>query len=364
MLPLFEVYPRLAEWLPYIPLSILPTPVQPLRRLGAKLGLDELYIKRDDVSGAIYGGNKIRKLEFLLGDALHGKAHCVLTGGYAGSNHALATAIYARQVGLRTILALIDQPNAKYVGKNLLGGLAAGAELHHYANVSSATAGAAVCMLREKLRTGRFPYFIPAGGSSPVGVLGYVNAAFELAQQVKQGELPKPDLIYLATGTQGTAVGLQLGLRAAQLESNVMPVRVVDDRFATPTKALKLFTATNRLLHRCDPQFPLIAITADELRARADFFGGRYALFTLKGMRALHCIRELENIELDGTYTSKALAAFFADCQTASVRGKVVLFWNTYNSRALDPLTRGVEYRALPPDFHHYFEKPVQPLDC
>ena len=107
MIPLFEHHQALARKLPYVSLGEFPTPVQKLDQLGRQLGLDNLFIKRDDLSGKVYGGNKIRKLEFILGDAVRNKAKEVLTFGSVGSNHALATAIYARQLGLKSISMLV-----------------------------------------------------------------------------------------------------------------------------------------------------------------------------------------------------------------------------------------------------------------
>ena len=130
MIPLFEQYPLLQEKLPYISLGEFPTPIQRLDQLGAKLKIGQLYIKRDDLSGKIQGGNKIRKLEFILGSALRSGAKEVITFGGAGSNHALATAIYAQQVGLKSISMLMPQPNANYVRRNLAMSHYYGAELH------------------------------------------------------------------------------------------------------------------------------------------------------------------------------------------------------------------------------------------
>ncbi|MFC1537646.1 pyridoxal-phosphate dependent enzyme, partial [Gemmatimonadota bacterium] len=100
MIPLFEHYPLIKDKIPYVSLAEIPTPVEKLSRLGRDIGLDHLYIKRDDLSGNLYGGNKIRKLEFILGHILHTNAKEVLTFGFAGSNHALSTAVCAKQVGL------------------------------------------------------------------------------------------------------------------------------------------------------------------------------------------------------------------------------------------------------------------------
>ena len=122
---LFERYPRLRKKLPHAVLAELPTPVARLEKLGAKLGASRLYVKRDDLTARPYGGNKIRKLEFILGQALGERARSVMTFGVDGSNHVVATALYARKMGLECIGMLCPQTNAGYVRKNLLAHLAA-----------------------------------------------------------------------------------------------------------------------------------------------------------------------------------------------------------------------------------------------
>ncbi|MCP5108354.1 MAG: pyridoxal-phosphate dependent enzyme [bacterium] len=134
MIPLFEQFPKLAGNLPHVDLCRFPTPVLKLEKLGNTLGLDNLYIKQDGLTAQPFGGNKIRKLEFLLGDALGQGAEEVITFGYAGSNFALATAVYAKQVGLKSISMLMPQPNACYVRRNLLMSRYADAEFHQYPN--------------------------------------------------------------------------------------------------------------------------------------------------------------------------------------------------------------------------------------
>ena len=195
MISLFEKYPLLRENLTYVPLGEFPTPVQRLERLGNQLGNIQLYIKRDDLSGKVYGGNKPRKLEFLLGNAIRSKAKEVITFGGVGSNHALATAIYARQLGLKSISMLMPQPNACYVRSNLLMSHFSGAELHLCGaglespiNMPLVYMATTYQVLRHALKCGRLPQLIPAGGSSPLGVAGFVNAAFELKQQIANVE--------------------------------------------------------------------------------------------------------------------------------------------------------------------------------
>ena len=363
MIPLFEHYPLLGDKLPYISLGELPTPVEKLDRLGGDIGLEHLYIKRDDLTGKVYGGNKVRKLEFLLGRALRTRAKEVLALGFAGSNHALATAIYARQVGLKSISMLMPQPNAYYVRRNLLMSHYCGAELHQHRNVPSLTMGTIYQLLRHKLKHGHFPQTITAGGSSPLGVAGFVNAAFELKEQIMEGKMPEPDRIYVPLGTMGTAVGLTLGLKVAGLKSRVISVRVIGDKFANGIKMVKLFHETNSLLHSLDPSFPEVEFFEKDTDIRHDFLGQGYAHFTKEGMKAVTRVKKNEGIKLDGTYTGKTFAALIDDAENQDLRDKVVLFWNTCNSRDFSDVIATVDYRRLPRCFHRYFEQDVQLLD-
>ncbi len=363
MIPLFDHYPLLKDKLPYVPLGEFPTPVEKLDRLGGDIGVDHLYIKRDDLSGKVYGGNKIRKLEFLLGHALRTGVKEVLAFGFAGSNHALATAIYAQQVGLKGISMLMPQPNAHYVRRNLLMSHYCGAELHQHRNIPFLAIGTIYQLLRHKLKYGQFSQIIPPGGSSPLGTIGYVNAAFELKQQIIAGELPEPDRIYVALGSMGTAVGLMLGLRAANIKSRVISVRVVDKKYADERKMVKLFHKANSFLHSLDPSFQRFELSEKDIEIRHGFFGQKYALFTEEGMEAVERMGKNEGIKLEGTYTGKALAGLIDDVKKQDLRDKAVLFWNTYNSRDFSKDIAAIDYHQLPQCFHRYFEQEVQPLD-
>ena len=366
-IPLFEHYQLLADKLPYLSLGEFPTPVQKLDQLGRQIGLNNLYIKRDDLSGKVYGGNKIRKLEFLLGDALRTKVKEVLTFGAAGSNHALATAIYAKQLGIKSISMLIPQPNAYYVRRNLLMSYHCGTELHLYQNIPFimpiATLAVLYQLLRHRLKRGQFPKVIPIGGSSPLGIVGFVNAAFELKEQVDRNEIPEPDYLYVATGTMGTAAGLILGLRATSLKTHVVPVRVTDKKLVTTKDIVKLIQETNSLLHSKDSSFPELDFSEKDVDIKHDFYGQQYALFTEEGMQAVARMKDREGIKLDGTYTGKTVAAIIHDAQIKKLSNKVVLFWNTLNSRDFSDAISDVDYHNLPRRFHRYFEEEVQTLE-
>ncbi|NUM54217.1 MAG: pyridoxal-phosphate dependent enzyme [Candidatus Hydrogenedentes bacterium] len=361
--PLLVRYPTLASRLPCTELGEFPTPIHRAARFGAAIGLDRVYVKRDDLSGPVYGGNKVRKLEFLLGKALHDGRGEVLTFGFAGSNHALATAIYAKQVGLRSISTLLPQPLSHALRRNLLMGLYSGAELHHYPSRLAATFGTLYQLARHRLTRGAWPQIIPAGGSSPLGIMGIVNAVIELDEQIRAGQMPPPDRIYTAVGSMGTAVGLLIGLALTGCESNVVCVRVIDTHMANPAALERLYTRTVAYMRQANAAIPDLSIPRDRLEWRDDYFGERYALYTPEGVKAVRTLDDTEGIRLDGTYAGKALAALIGDARRGALDGQTVLFWNTYNARRFWESMPSIDYHALPRTLHRYFEEPVQPLD-
>jgi 1-aminocyclopropane-1-carboxylate deaminase/D-cysteine desulfhydrase-like pyridoxal-dependent ACC family enzyme len=349
-LPLFRRFPALAAKLPYIALGSLPTPIEKAERLGAALGLPQLYIKRDDLSGEAYGGNKTRKLELFLADAKARGKKTVITSGAAGSNHALATAIYAKKLGLRAVLLLLPQPSTPAVRRNLLADHLAGAEMRLVGTQKQ------VKRITDKLlqtsAPGEDPYVIEAGGSSPLGNVGYVNAAFELADQIKAGLLPEPDRIYVAMGTMGCAVGLRLGIDAAKLKTKVIPVRASTWEASSEAKMIAMYKETVALLRALDPTFPALELRKGEGWLKEGYLGGGYGVPTPKGEAAIVQFKELTGVALEPTYTGKALAALLDDAP--NMKGEVVVFWNSYNSRPID--VTGARPEDLPAPFRDYFK--------
>jgi D-cysteine desulfhydrase len=344
VIPLFRQYPMLGEKLPYVPLGLLPTPIEKATELGRQLGIAELYVKRDDQSGGEYGGGKVRKLEFFLADAKRQGKRTVVTSGAVGSNHALATTIYARQLDLHTILMLLPQPPSRHVRHNLLADAHFGGELRP--DRSAPPSGSAGRALHEA-----DAYVIPAGGSSPLGNAGFVNTAFELRAQIEQGLLPEPDVVYLALGTMGSAAGLIVGLKAAGLKTKVVSVRASTPNTASEGKLALMLRQTNDYLRSLDPAFPRLSFANDDAMILHSYVGGGYAVPTAKGTRAAQLFEEQTGVALETTYTGKAFAAVMDDAP--ALAGKVVLFWNSYNSRKIDLGTARIE--DVPPPFRAYF---------
>jgi D-cysteine desulfhydrase len=349
--PLFRTHPALREKVPWVPLGTFPTPVERAVDLGARLGIGSLWVKRDDLSGEIHGGGKVRKLELLLGEARSTGAGTVLTFGGVGSNHAVATAIYAAQLGMHAVLMLLPEPADDRVRRNLLADLAAGAELR------LAHGRAQSELMSQRATAGRDAgaYVIAAGGSSPLGNVGFVNAAFELKDQIDRGEMPAPDVIYLAMGTMGAAVGLAMGLRAAGLETRVTAVRASSPGTSSEARMLAMAAETEAYLRGFDPSLPRLGLRSGDITIAAGYLGAGYGRATEKARSAIRLAREQARLDLEEVYTGKALAALIGDAPRLS--DKVVLFWNTHNSREL-PL-RGADPRDLPAELRGYL--PVSP---
>lgn len=349
-------FPSLAAKMPRVPLTALPTPVQRLERLGTVAGSAALWIKRDDRSGTLYGGNKPRKLEFVLGDAIGQGKRSALTFGGIGTNHGLATAVCARSLGLRCILVLLRQPVTEHVRHCLLLYGAAGAELHYAPTVALLTARTLAVCARELAR-GQLPYIIPAGGTSVRGTLGYVNAAFELQEQIVAGELPEPDWIFVPLGSGGTVAGLALGAKLAGLRSRVAAVMVSDIMPPTADRLAAMGMKALAFLRARAPEIPSVVLTGADLTIVRGYLGDRYGAPTEAARRARDLMADLEGVRLETTYTAKCLAALLDAVRLPTYRDARILFWNTFSS--IDPsphLGPLPAYHELPSVFHQFFQ--------
>lgn len=356
MLPLFKQFPALRGTFPRLALGNLPTPVAPLTMLGTALGANNLFIKRDDLSGEMHGGNKVRKLEFLLADAQKHHAKRIITSGAAGSNHALATALYATRAGFKTALMLFEQPFSTTIAATLLADAGTGADLYFDTTYTQHCQTIKNQFAHYEQEDRQPPYLIPAGGSSPIGTIGFVNAAFELREQIAQRYITEPHAIYLALGTMGSAAGLLLGLRAAGIKSKVVAISVVPPVVATADKLLSLVQATNELLRRADTTFPSCPIRTSDIAVIDCFLGEGYGSTTREATEACALFATHEQIRLDGVYTGKAAAAFLSDARSSEHKEHTLLFWHTKNSRPLPHPSLPVTAQQLPAGCMQYFE--------
>jgi D-cysteine desulfhydrase len=348
---LFRRYPRLAERIPWLSLGRFPTPVQRLPLEGAA----EVWCKRDDLSGEAYGGNKVRKLEFVLAEARRRGAGRLITAGAAGSHHALATTVYGTRLGFDVTLVLCPQPPAPHVRAALLQDAALGATLRCVPRMEMIPLGIA----RERaIHRRERPYVIAPGGSDAYGTLGYVSAALELAEQVEAGEAPLPRVVHVAAGTMGTAAGLAIGFAMAGL-----PVRVEAARITTPLLTNRwmlgrLMRATARLLEDGGAGPVPLARARAGVRLHGAQIGRGYGHRTAAGDRAVDALSAC-GLALDPTYTAKSAAGLLEALREAE---GPVLFWHTLSACEAVPPDHLPSVDVLPPRARRWVRRTIAPV--
>ena len=302
-----------------------PTPVELLALLSTERS--RLWVKRDDRTSPEYGGNKVRKLERLLARALERGARRVVTVGAAGSHHVLATTIFGRKVGLEVEAVLVPQPRTEHVSDVLRAGLAAGLRaipVRRWAAVVPAIAS----------RVARGAVFLPLGGSSVLGSMGYVDAARELAGQVRAGELPEPEVCVVALGSGGTAAGLVSGFASEGMATKVVGVCVADPAWLVRAAARRLTARCVRSVARHGAP-ALTARWTQRFTIDGRFLGDGYGHPSELGSEATRAAASA-GLALDPTYTAKAFAA--ALWYVRAARAERVLFWHTLSSAPMGPL--------------------------
>lgn len=350
--PLFERYPALARTLPRVALSDSPSPVSRLEEISRRTGR-EIWIKNDGLYGTLYGGNKPRKLELVLPRALATGARTVLTTGPLGTHHGLATALYGWQMGLKVALLLTyQQPNA-HVVRQICRMQRAGADLHYARSGPGIAVVAPYLALKYAVRDrGRRPYLLPPGGSTPLGALGYVSAAFELAAQVRGGELPEPEAIVLPVGSGGTAAGLALGVGLAGLRTRIVGVAITRAPTTWVVTVRRLAAEVARLMRRNG--VPELDTRLADVAVLGQWLGGGYGRPTRESEEALEIMASKEGVRLEPTYTAKTVAGLIGMCAAGDLRGPV-LYWHTYDSRLADAGGFGpADYAALPREFRRF----------
>jgi 1-aminocyclopropane-1-carboxylate deaminase/D-cysteine desulfhydrase-like pyridoxal-dependent ACC family enzyme len=342
-LKLIQTFPHLTSTLPMTPLGLFPTPVEEAPGLAEALGLTSLWVKRDDHSGTRYGGNKVRKLELLLGRAQRDHRPWVVTVGAWGSHHVLATSVYGRQLGVRVCAVMVPQPPTPHVLENLLATRNSGAEVVPL----PAAALVAPVMVAEALR--RRAMLIPPGGSSPLGALAYAGAALELAEQIRQGSCPRPERIYVALGSSGTLAGLVLGksLAAELSQTEIIGVRVTAPLAANELTVATLATRAAWLLRSLAPEAPKRRFARSDIAVIHDQYGAGYGHGTPEGARAEALAAARAALLLDPTYTGKTMAGLIADTKRRPPTGSV-MYWSTLSSADLAPLLEGASSMTLP----------------
>jgi len=298
--PTKKDYEMNIDELPRCNFAQLPTPVQEVRRLTQELNGPELLVKRDDQTGLALGGNKTRKLEFLIADAMKKEADTVITVGAAQSNHCRQTAAAAAQVGLGCELVLVgDEP--KIPNGNVLLNLFCGAKLHW-------TTRDQIKMKMEQVaddlrRIGRNPYLIPLGGSNGLGALGYAQTMLELSEQLSK-ERRKVDHIVFASSSGGTQAGLELGARLAPFNGKLIGISVDQKPFQEPSYPGQLAEIANDAARIINAPFEF---KEDDFFVNHDYLGKGYGVVGTLEREAIHLVARTEGLILDPVYTGRAM---------------------------------------------------------
>ena len=317
---------------PKVRLGHLPTPLEPMDRLSEILGGPRLWVKRDDCTGLSSGGNKTRKLEFLMADAQSKGADTIITQGATQSNHARQTTAAAAKLGMECHILLEDRTGSNdnnYIlnGNVLLDRL-------HGASVSKRSGGTDMNLEMQDfadalIEKGKKPYIIPGGGSNPIGALGYVNCARELTEQASEIGL-KIDALVHATGSAGTQAGLVTGLAAIQSSIHLLGIGV---RAPKDKQEQMVFDLAQKTADYLDTG---IEIERDKVRAICDYVGAGYGLPTDGMIKAVKLLAQSEGLLFDPVYSGKGLDGLIDQIKKGYFAGMDnVVFLHTGGSAAL-----------------------------
>lgn len=316
-------------------LGFFPTPLHQLKNLSKKYPEYRIFIKRDDHTGLATGGNKTRKLEYLIGEALAQKADTIITAGALQSNHCRQTAAAAAMAGLECHLLLRGEPDKEITG-NLLLSKILGATLHF---TKEDKKGPGLTNLAQKLiKVGRKPYVIPYGGSNITGAMGYFEAVKELKNQLKtlQTEI---DYIFFASSSGGMQAGLMLGMEKHKLNTALMPVSIDKEELG----AVKLEEEILKILNDgCKILDVSRKFALQEIPLLREFNDAGYGVVTNNEKEAILTLGRSEGIILDPVYTGRAFYAMLQYLKNKKLKPETnVLFWHT---------------GGVPANFHYYKE--------
>jgi D-cysteine desulfhydrase len=337
---LFRQIPELRGRVPWARLGDWPTPIEPLD-VG---GVTDVYVKREDISSSIYGGNKIRTLEAIFGAAVNEGAERIWATGAYGSNHAVATVLHAKTAGLTAGAALWPQPRSTPARENLSATLSARPALENMSTVIQLPFTMAALRRRAR-RAGRPAFVMAPGGATPQGAFGALSAAFELVEQMARGDCPAFRRVVIAVGSTCTTAGMLAGFHLARERGLIDRIPAITGVRVTPwpvTSAaliLRLALATVRRFARISRQptaitYPRLAGT---LHVETRFFGGGYGQATATGHRATATFARNGGPPLDVVYSAKSGAAVI-DLAHRGASGPL-LYWATKSSAPLPQAT-------------------------
>ena len=314
---------------PRFPLGIFPTPLVEAPRLSKKLGGPRIFIKRDDLTGFGFGGNKIRGLELFMAQAVAEDADVIVTGAGPQSNHVRASAAAARAAGLDIIAVMHDERPTKARGNLLLDELL-DVELRFTGDPDRAMVDVRIEEVADELRrAGRRPYVIPRGGTSGLGAVGYIECARELREQLLSRELV-PTCLVVTTGACGTHAGLVAGAEIYQEPYRILGI-TVSRPVAECRQRIQRFAvlAAENVGHSID-------VAEDAILVRDGFIGPGYGIATPEGHEAIRLVAQTEGLFLDPTYTGKTMAGLIAEIASQRLgAGDTIIYLHTGGEPAL-----------------------------
>jgi len=306
-----------------IPLANLPTPITKLERLSEKWGGPEIYAKRDDLTGCALSGNKIRKLEFSVAEAIDLGSDILITCGGIQSNHARATAVTATRVGMESFLVLRGDPPSEFEGNLFLNRLV-DAQFQFITKEAYEDVDTIMAEVAEALRKqGKRPYIIPEGASNEIGYFGYIRAAEEISQQLKMMNL-KIDTIVLPTGSGGTLGGLLLGQRFFELKAQPRGINVCD---TAPYFQDRIHDVILKMISKYGWD---LTISKEEITLIDGYVGEGYALSRPEELELIAEVARMEGLILDPVYTGKAMFGLRDQIRHGRFKkGEKILFLHT-----------------------------------
>lgn len=328
-----------------INLAQMPTPIQKLDRLSKELGGPEIYIKRDDLTGMLASGNKVRKLEFIANKAVKEGVEILITCGGIQSNHVRATAVVATRLGLKSHLVVAGKPSSAPTGNLLLNQLI-GANISYQPGLE--LDGLVDQMEKLKIEyqnKGKKAEIIPLGGSDAVGSLGYLSAFIEISTQCR-GKKIQPDHIIIPAGSGGTQAGLIMGKVLQNSNCNIIGINVRCNNFYFEDVVHSIISEFER---RYNISIPLYA---DSIKNIDGYVGEGYAVSRPEELKFIAKIARMEGIVLDPVYTGKAFYGLCQEIQKGTFKkGETVLFIHTGGLFGL--FSRGAEFQQ------HVFDNPM-----
>jgi 1-aminocyclopropane-1-carboxylate deaminase/D-cysteine desulfhydrase-like pyridoxal-dependent ACC family enzyme len=329
--PLFTKYRFLQSLVGYTPLGLLPTPLESAPALAQLLQVETFMIKRDDLAGPLFGGNKVRKLEFLLGDATTKQANHIVTWGSPGSRHTTMTALYCNHIKVPCTCMYIPTTSAEASSKHLA--ITKENNAHEESYRGSGERELALHQHNKKhiQETGQPLYFIPEGGSDVIGALGLVSAVGEMAKQCKEQLLPLPTTMYITSASAGSAAGLLVGLDLWEIDCTIVIVAQKPNNYPHEheDKIEKLYACVMQYLSLLDPRIPFFQSPKNIVLFKHGFTAESDTRLQDAQAVALDFFRQHGNYALDQVFASRLWGAFLLDNLDHSVPQKHVMLWNT-----------------------------------